>query len=833
MTAPIASLFAAPLDTGGPGVAPAVGPAADTDGSFAALVSALFDSAEGSPSAASSTPQTLSPQPQTPQTNDATGPEIAANPNLAAGDSNVPYPVQPAPAVSTATASSGSDTFVSSAPDGSRETVAQGTQRTPPVSKPPLASSQTTHAISPRQAPLGKAVTAFADEGPLNLAATPASAGAQNEILANPPAQTTPVLETETDSSTVHPSADPESQSANPEPNTPAAAVGTNSPPIRRQDKPAPSDDEQKQPRIDLSSSDLGLSLVAQPLAPLVAQLLAQLGTQQPRNSDQSVDPTSAQEAPEKSGVPQKGDVPDAPTDNNFAPSDSAPMSLPAAALPSPDGLAELASLNTASMPSQSNLPATIVATTEPPKSAEAAKPEHLSSNTGAAMLHGNVPADSVDPAVQQTDTVSAGKDAPRAGNSTTAQPMPATADATAFNRPDDSSPAVEPDASVAVNHQTATAAPNPDSVASKADKDSASDDQPSATPASSDAKAENISDAASQPSVTVQTPVDAVTHPAVPVARDAAGAISPDSGHPALPLRATRTPMRSGSAINRDASESQVQSPTSSAPDFVSGAEKPEPMRPTDLVQDRDLSKIDPKPASHLTESASDTDPAKAQQPPDLAPAAESPQPQANRIEAAPTPPPPQFQPAPFDLIAPTAASTHGLEIPLVHAGASHDQDVPVRLAFNAPNMPDSSAFDALALKIASHSSDGDSRFSIRLDPPELGKIEVNLNVDAHGHAQAELTADKPQTLELLQKDSSVLERALKDAGLNLSGGLAFSLKGDGRSQAWRDSQNGRSRSLQIGATDAAGATAALSTRAALAAHAYGLPTSQLDIRV
>ena len=33
-----------------------------------------------------------------------------------------------------------------------------------------------------------------------------------------------------------------------------------------------------------------------------------------------------------------------------------------------------------------------------------------------------------------------------------------------------------------------------------------------------------------------------------------------------------------------------------------------------------------------------------------------------------------------------------------------------------------------------------------IRLDPPELGRIEVSLNVDAKGNAQAALTADKPQ---------------------------------------------------------------------------------------
>jgi flagellar hook-length control protein FliK len=161
-------------------------------------------------------------------------------------------------------------------------------------------------------------------------------------------------------------------------------------------------------------------------------------------------------------------------------------------------------------------------------------------------------------------------------------------------------------------------------------------------------------------------------------------------------------------------------------------------------------------------------------------------------------------------------------------------DTDAPVRLSFTTPNAAEGPSFDALALKIAANSANGDNNFSIRLDPPELGRIEVNLHVRSDGHAQAELTADKPQTLELLQKDASSLERALKDAGLNLAGGLAFSLKGEGKSQAWRDMQNGsRGRALQIAAVDAANANADVAISAALAGHAYGIPTARLDIRV
>ena len=165
--------------------------------------------------------------------------------------------------------------------------------------------------------------------------------------------------------------------------------------------------------------------------------------------------------------------------------------------------------------------------------------------------------------------------------------------------------------------------------------------------------------------------------------------------------------------------------------------------------------------------------------------------------------------------------------------AATPPDADVPVKLAFTAPGAADTPAFDALALKIAARSLNGENNFSLRLDPPELGRIEVNLNVRSDGHAHAELSADKAQTLELLQRDSSSLERALKDAGLNLAGGLTFSLKGEGKSQSWRDAQSGRGRNMQIGATDSVNANAAIAAGAALAGRGYGLPTARLDIRV
>ena len=133
-----------------------------------------------------------------------------------------------------------------------------------------------------------------------------------------------------------------------------------------------------------------------------------------------------------------------------------------------------------------------------------------------------------------------------------------------------------------------------------------------------------------------------------------------------------------------------------------------------------------------------------------------------------------------------------------------------------------------ALAVNIATQSQAGAKQFDIRIDPPELGRVEVRLTVDAAGKAQAHLAVDKPQTLELLQKDSGNLARALKDSGVQLSNnGLQFSLKGQSRNSDGSRGSQSRGRSLSVTAVASAASSAAASS------SAYSVPTSGVDIRV
>ena len=128
----------------------------------------------------------------------------------------------------------------------------------------------------------------------------------------------------------------------------------------------------------------------------------------------------------------------------------------------------------------------------------------------------------------------------------------------------------------------------------------------------------------------------------------------------------------------------------------------------------------------------------------------------------------------------------------------------------------------DALAVTIAARSLSGAKQFEIRLDPPELGHVEVRLSIDASGKTQAHMTADQPQTLDLLRKDAPALTLALREAGLDVSqSGLNFSLRGQDRQAGDRNNGTGQGRRTNLTATraiNAAQGTAAISFNGAAA---------------
>jgi flagellar hook-length control protein FliK len=104
-----------------------------------------------------------------------------------------------------------------------------------------------------------------------------------------------------------------------------------------------------------------------------------------------------------------------------------------------------------------------------------------------------------------------------------------------------------------------------------------------------------------------------------------------------------------------------------------------------------------------------------------------------------------------------------------------------------------------------------GLSRFEIRLEPEDLGRIDVRLDIDGDT-VRAHLAVDRVETLALLQRDARTLERAFEQAGLKPSeGGLDLSLRdpqGDARGQHRGDDRHrassDRSPSPELAADDA-----------------------------
>jgi flagellar hook-length control protein FliK len=87
-----------------------------------------------------------------------------------------------------------------------------------------------------------------------------------------------------------------------------------------------------------------------------------------------------------------------------------------------------------------------------------------------------------------------------------------------------------------------------------------------------------------------------------------------------------------------------------------------------------------------------------------------------------------------------------------------------------------------------------------IQLQPAELGAIAIKLNVNHDGRVTVVVSADRSDTLNLLQHDASTLAQALRDAGLQAdNSSLSFNLRGfqmnhqatQGGS-SWRDGTSG-----------------------------------------
>ena len=100
----------------------------------------------------------------------------------------------------------------------------------------------------------------------------------------------------------------------------------------------------------------------------------------------------------------------------------------------------------------------------------------------------------------------------------------------------------------------------------------------------------------------------------------------------------------------------------------------------------------------------------------------------------------------------------------------------------------------DQVAIRLLHAVADGKRAIQMHLHPAELGSIDVKMQWQGD-KLTAQFTVDRPETLQILQREVPALERSLGQAGVNVdSGSLSFSLRqqqgngkgsGDGFGQA------------------------------------------------
>jgi chemotaxis protein MotD len=76
-----------------------------------------------------------------------------------------------------------------------------------------------------------------------------------------------------------------------------------------------------------------------------------------------------------------------------------------------------------------------------------------------------------------------------------------------------------------------------------------------------------------------------------------------------------------------------------------------------------------------------------------------------------------------------------------------------------------------APALMALGHAPDGAHRLTVRLDPPELGQVQIRIDRPSDAPARVEITVERSETLTLLLRDQPQLQRALDQAGIPTDG--------------------------------------------------------------
>jgi flagellar hook-length control protein FliK len=73
----------------------------------------------------------------------------------------------------------------------------------------------------------------------------------------------------------------------------------------------------------------------------------------------------------------------------------------------------------------------------------------------------------------------------------------------------------------------------------------------------------------------------------------------------------------------------------------------------------------------------------------------------------------------------------------------------------------------------------DGIDRITLQLEPADLGRVEIKMDIAADGRTQLSFVVDKAETLDALSRDARSLERSLQESGIKAdAGSMQFNLR-------------------------------------------------------
>lgn len=96
-----------------------------------------------------------------------------------------------------------------------------------------------------------------------------------------------------------------------------------------------------------------------------------------------------------------------------------------------------------------------------------------------------------------------------------------------------------------------------------------------------------------------------------------------------------------------------------------------------------------------------------------------------------------------------------------------------------NAARMAPAHSLQMVGVQLARNANARIESMTLRLDPADLGQLDIRLKFGNDGKVKAHLVAEKPETLAMLQRDATHLERTLQQAGVDLDdNAISFDLR-------------------------------------------------------